>query len=350
MPEINTHSTSSGTMDVSPLLLHETSSTRLLFYPRWVDASENHLRGGFRFEKKGRNDTWEEFEGRSITTLHRDETYELNLNGEDMATLFSNLERIKALLEQWGHRYGDTTFALADNNTEGILLQISDVANRDLIVGKLRELEANNFRSIENAVAFAKLQTAIDFIRDNIGNSNEAFWQDYFDENSWIIQQIFHFPLYYMKGQTYVGGKNTSNQGGVITDQLFRNGGNNSFAVVEIKPPTEVLIGGLYRGDEDGAENVCYSMSGKLTGALVQMENQIRVATSEFRSMIGNDFPELNQIDPLGVLLVGYKDSTMDNDKKRSFNLFRKTIGKNIIMTYDGLLDRLEIIKGVYSE
>ncbi|QQS18179.1 DUF4263 domain-containing protein [Candidatus Saccharibacteria bacterium] len=293
MPEINTHSTSAGTMDVSPIPLHETGSTRLFFYPIWVDASDNHLRGGFRFEKKGRNETWEEFEGRSITTLHRDEAYELNLSGEDMATLFSNLERIKALLEQWGHRYGDTTFSLADNNAEGILLQISDGANRDLIIGKLRELEANNFRSIENAVATAKLQTAIDFIRENLGNRVESFWQDYFDNNSWIIQQIFHFPLYYMQGETYVGGKNTrgrNGQGGVATDQLFLNGANGSFAVVEIKPPTTPLVGGQYRGDDEGRENICYSMSAQLTGSLVQMENQIRVAVNDFQTMLGRTF------------------------------------------------------------
>lgn len=350
MSEINTYSTSSGTMDVSPIVLHETGSTRLLFYPRWVDASENHLRGGFRFEKKSRNETWQEFKGRSITRLHTNEVYELNLSGEDMAKLFSNLESIKTLLEKWGYQYGNATFTLADDNTKGVLLQIGDSANRDLIVRKLRELEANNFSSIENAVATAKLQTAIDTIRENLANSGEDFWQEYFDNNSWIIQQIFHFPLYYMKGQTYVGGKNTNNQGGVIADQLFRNGVNNSFAVVEIKPPTKPLVGGQYRGDGVGSENICHSMSGELTGALVQLENQIRVATSEFRSMVGSDFPELNQIDPVGLLLIGHRAPTMDDDKKRSFSLFRKTISKSIVMTYDGLLDRLEIIKRVYSE
>ena len=354
MPAITTHSTSRETMDIDPILLHETGSTRLLFYPKWVDTSENHLRGGFRFEKKGRNETWEEFEGKSITTLHRGESYELNLSGEDMAVLFSNLEMIKALLENAGHQQGETVFQIGENNAGSILLQVGNVQNRDLVIQKLRELEHNSFNSIENVVAYTKLQTAIDTITANIDNPDESYWQTYFDENPWIIQQIFHFPLYYMQGETYVGGKNTrgrNGHGGVAADQLFQNGANGSFAVVEIKPPTAPLVGSQYRGDEDGAENVCYAMSKELTGGLVQMENQIRVAVNDFQSMLSVDFPELNRLDPMGILLIGNRTAaSMDDAKKKSFSLFRKAMRGNIIMTYDGLLARLEILKGVYSE
>lgn len=351
MPEIITHSTSARTMDINPILLHETGSTRLLFYPRWVASSENHLRGGFRFEKKRRNETWEEYEGRSITILHIDEVYELNLNGEDMAKLFSNLETIKGVLERYGHQYGDVTFRLADDNVEGVLLQVGDIANRELVIQKLRKLESNNFNSIENAVAVARLQTAIDSITSNLSNSDEDFWQQFFNENPWILQQVFHFPLYYMQGETFVGGKNTrgrQGQGGVATDFLFKNDSNGSFAVVEIKPPTKPLVGTQYRGNEDGVENVCYSMSNELTGGIVQMENQIRVAVDEFRSMLGRDFPDLNRLDPMGILVIGNRGS-MDDDKKRSFSLFRKAMSGNIIMTYDGLLARLETLKAIYE-
>jgi hypothetical protein len=354
MPNIVTTSTSSETMSVSPILLRETGTTRLLFHPSWVQTSNNPLRGGFRYQKKGRNETWEEFEGRSITTLHRDEAYELNLNGEDMAVLFSELETIKTLLSQSGHQYGQTTFQLAENNAENILVQVSESENRDFIIQKLRELERNNFNAIENAVAYAKLQTAIDTITTNLSNSDESFWQEYFDNNAWIIQQIFHFPLYYMQGETYVGGKNTRGRqghGGVATDQLFRNGASGSFAVVEIKPPTAKLTGAMYRGDEDGAENVCYAMSKDLTGGLVQMENQIRVAIENFQTTLGVDFPDINRLDPIGILLIGNKDTVgMNEDKERSFSLFRKAMRGNVIMTYDDLVTRLEIMKSIYEQ
>lgn len=351
MPEIATRSTSTATMDISPIVLHTTNSTRLLFHPKWVETSDNHLRGGFRFEKKGRNETWEEYEGRSITTMHKDEAYELNLNGEDMVNLFSNLEAIKTTLEAHGHQWGNTTFVLENTNIEGVLLQIGDVENRALVVEKLKDLEANDFKSIENAVATAKLQNMIDTIQSNMQNDNESFWQELFQKHSWVLQQIFHFPFYYLNGETYVGGKNTrgrNGRGGVATDYLMQNGSNNSFAVIEIKTPTEPLVGSEYRGDEEGVQNVCYSMSAKLSGAIVQTENQIRVAEREFRTMIGEDYPDLNQTDAVGVLLVGNK-TQLNTDKQRSFNLFRKSLGKNIVMTYDELLAKLEILKDIYE-
>ena len=89
-------------------------------------------------------------------------------------------------------------------------------------------------------------------------------------------------------------------------------------------------------------------MSAKLTGAIVQTENQIRVAERDFRAMIGDDYPELNQTDAIGVLIIGNK-SLLDPPKQRSFNLFRKSRGKNIVMTYDELLAKLEILKGIYD-
>jgi hypothetical protein len=350
MNNITTQSTSRETMDISPIILHETGSTRLLFFPKWVETSDNHLRGGFRFEKKGRNESWEEFEGNSITTLHRDEAYELNLNGEDMATLFSNLEMIKATLEQSGHQSGQALFQFVEGNAGSVLLQVGDSENQELVIEKLRELESQKFSSIENAVALAKIQNAIQDIEANMDNSDESFWQTFFEDRPWILQQIFHFPFYYLNGETYLGGKNTqgrSGAGGVATDFLLRNGSNDSFAIIEIKAPTKKLIGSEYRGDREGAQNLCHSMSPELSGAIVQTANQVRVGERDFRTMLGEDYPELNQTDATGVLLIGDKTS-LDLEQLRSFNLFRKSLS-GVVITYDELLEKLKTIKAIHE-
>ena len=351
MPEITTQSTSSNTMDITPFLLHETGSTRLLFYPRWVEDSENHLRGGFRFEKKGRNDTWEEFEGKKITTVHRDETYELNLSGEDVASLFSNLESIKSTLEEYGHHWGKTTFKLAESNINGLLLQIGDIENRDMVISRLKELEENNFESLENVVAIARLTNVIDEIKANLSNSDERYWQKLFEKYPWVLQQVFAYPVYYLYGETNLGGKNTKGRqggGSIATDFLFNNGSNGSFAVIEIKPPTKAIVGSVYRGSNPGDQNMSHSMSDELTGGLVQMENQIRVAIEYFRTMLGEDYPDLNRLNPSGVLLIG-RSATLTPDETRSFNLFRKSLGRNLVITFDELLEKLEILRGIYE-
>ena len=63
---ISTRSTSNETMRVSPIVLRETSTTRLIFEPIWVDVSDNPLRGGFRFQRKGPNNTWENFDSKKL--------------------------------------------------------------------------------------------------------------------------------------------------------------------------------------------------------------------------------------------------------------------------------------------
>jgi len=351
MTEIITKSTSANTMNISPFVLHETGTTRLSFYPRWVDGSENHLRGGFRYEKKSRNDEWKDIDGKSITTLHKDESYELNLSGDDMAMLFSNLEAIKVLLEKHGHQWGKTTFRLAENNINGVLLQIGNIENKELVINRLRELESTNFESLENVIAIARLTKVINEIKNNIANNSESYWQDLFEKYPWILQQVFAYPVYYIYGETHLGGKNThgrQGQGGIATDFLFKDGSNGSFAVIEIKPPTKKIVGAVYRGNSLGDQNTSHSMSDELTGGLVQMENQIRVAIEDFRSMLGKDYPELNRLNPSGVLLIG-RSATLTPDELRSFNLFRKSLGKNLVMTFDELPSKLELLRGIYE-
>ena len=131
MSNIETHSTSRVTMDASPIVLRENTITRLVFIPSWVSASDKPLRGGFRFQRKGPKDTWVDVDSKALSTFRKDEGYELNLDGEDMAKLFSGLEEVKAVLEKFGHSYGTRTFIISEKNAGGILLQIGDIQNWD---------------------------------------------------------------------------------------------------------------------------------------------------------------------------------------------------------------------------
>jgi len=54
---MRTFSTSNETMGMTPIILRENNTNRLIFEPIWVDVSEHPLRGGFRFQRKGLNDT-----------------------------------------------------------------------------------------------------------------------------------------------------------------------------------------------------------------------------------------------------------------------------------------------------
>jgi len=349
---IISQSTSDKTMDIDPILLSQTKTTRLLFYPKWVEVSDNPLRGGFLYQRKGPYGEWEDFPSKKMSSLHKDEEYRLHLDGKEMAVLFESLEEIKRTLEKYGHSYGVQEFDLVEENVNKVIIDLNNVENRDLVKKGLSELDENSFAGFGDLILSAKFLSAIDFIRGNMDNDCESDWENFFIVNPWLFQFVFSFPVYYLQDETYVGGKSTKGrqgQGGVATDFLLKNAANNSFAVVEIKPPTAALVGKQYRGDSAGGENTCYVMSSDLTGALVQLENQGRVAVKSFAENLGDDFPELNTLAPVGILIIGDKKG-LGEEQERSFNLFRKAVSGSIILTYDELLAKLVILKGIYDE
>lgn len=357
MDTLKTRATSDKTMEVKPVVLRVTKTTRLLFSPSWVDPklTNNPLRGGFRFQKKSPMETWEDFDAKKISTLKKDEEYNLNLDGNDMAVLFENLEEIKQTLLEHGHSYHTQEFKkINTNNANNLLLQIGDTKNRSLIIEELKKLESQNFQNLGSVIGSARIEKVIDEFEKNIGNSDEDFWQRFFEneDNTWILQQMFASPVTYLNGETYLGGKSSKGrqgQGGVATDYLLKNGSNGSFAVIEIKTPMTELIGKQYRktkGVENGSNEI-YGIHQNTTGAIVQMENQIYIAVKYFKDLIGNDY-DIDFLDPRGVLIVG-NFSKLSILQKKSFNLFRKTMGKNQIMTFDEVLEKLKLLKTIYK-
>lgn len=347
-----TNSTSRETMSVSPIVLRETKTTRLIFQPVWVDVSDHPLRGGFRFQRKGTTDTWEDFEQKSLGEMHKDEEYKLNLKPEEIYKLFSCLSQIEEELKRVGHVTGSHLFQLNSENVEGVFLQIGDIENREWVIGQLKLLEKDKFENLGAAIGRARLESVISKFEANMGNDDENFWQGFFSENPWVLQQVFAYPVIYLNGETYLGGKNSrgrQGQGGTATDFLFKNGSNGSFAVVEIKTPGCELIGSCYRGEEgSGDRNELYRVHGDLTGGVVQLENQIYIAIEYFKHILGEDFPDLNHLNPTGVLIAGNYNN-LSEIKRKSFDLFRKSMGKNQVQTFDEVLAKLKLLKSVYE-
>ncbi|MBK7164747.1 MAG: DUF4263 domain-containing protein [Candidatus Microthrix sp.] len=73
------------------------------------------------------------------------------------------------------------------------------------------------------------------------------------------------------------------------------------------------------------------------------------VAVDHFKSVIGDEFKDLNQIHPKGVLIVG-DSSGLTERKKASFNFFRQGLFSMTVITYDELLSRLGILYDVRVE
>jgi hypothetical protein len=145
----------------------------------------------------------------------------------------------------------------------------------------------------------------------------------------------------------YVGGKIARGRqglGGVATDFLFADDSTQSFSVVEIKTPAGKLTGPRYRGEGEELSNDTYSMHTELSGAVVQVRNQIAVAVDQFEAVLGKSFQELsNRVHPKGVLIIGIKTG-LSKRRLDSLNLFRHSQYNLTIITYDELLTRLQLL------
>ncbi|MDI9357261.1 MAG: DUF4263 domain-containing protein [Chitinophagaceae bacterium] len=166
------------------------------------------------------------------------------------------------------------------------------------------------------------------------------------------MQQVFVHPVLYIQGETYLGGKNTKGRngsGGVVTDFLLKNISSNSICVVEIKTPcTDLINQSVYRGSGNGKNNDIHSTGSDLSGSVIQLENQIHEAINNFKTVIGSDesTKDVGILDPRGVLIIGtYSD--LSDSQKRSFNLFRKSLSRDIV-TFDELLEKMKMLLNIY--
>jgi len=342
-----TKSTSLSTMSLPVIPLRETKTTRLLFFPMWAQESQNPLRGGFVFQRKSPIGVWENISYESLTTLKKDEGYQLNLDGEEVLKLISEFENLKSLYSKQGMVYGEHSVRVVENNVDGIFIQITDPSKKQMVIDSLEKLEQDKFDGLSSILKKTSLDKIINEFEINMTNSDESFWQKFFEKNPEIFQYLFPFPLIYLNGETYLGGKNTKGRqgaGGTATDFLIQNNSNGSFGVVDIKTPLCKLVGCTYRGTtKSGYRNELSRIHGNLSGGIVQLENQMFTAIKYFETVLGPDYDKLNFLNPTGLLIAG-NQLLLDEEQRKSFNLFRKSLGKNQIITFDEVLSKLKLI------
>lgn len=354
---IATKSTSNVTQEVNPIILRESSTTRLIFSPVWVDPekteTDHPLRGGFHFQKKGGKDNWENIPSRPLSSLKKGEGYSLSLNGDEIDILISELKRIREVMIENGHYNGTRFIPLNEENADQFVLDLTNVDNKDMVEDALKKLQDDKFANLEAFISKVRVDNVIQEFEDNLTNADESFWQDFFEKNNDVFSQVFPHTVTFLKGETYVGGKSTrgrDGQGGVATDFLFKHGSNGSFGVVEIKTPTTSIMSRTpYRGGESGATNTTFAPHKDLGGAIIQLENQIQTALEKFKDHLDEVHRDenLSRLNPFGLLVVGcYQDLT--DDEKRSFELFRKSVRVQIL-TFDEVLEKIKSINSLYE-
>jgi len=162
----------------------------------------------------------------------------------------------------------------------------------------------------------------------------ESRWQAFFNENPFILNMAFGYPVIKVRDQASVGGRKLSGDGEKITDFLVKNSLTNNTALFEIKTPqTPMLNKTPFR---DGVYTPSSDLSGSINQALDQ-KYQFQRQVAQIK-----DNSRLYDIESYAVhccLIIG---QTPDgDDQKKSFELFRRNSKDVEIVTFDELLEKL---------
>lgn len=359
MEKVEIASTSRHSATCSDISVREGGQVRLLFRPEIVDNPGNpsaSVRGRFVYQRKGKNDGWVDFDKLPLSSLKKGEGYQLSLGASELYKLLREVVPLYRFHRREGLPVGKVELLKIDPDlSESLPLAETDLLaflsahgtdavqilrtvlrwlSRQSLAQKLIS-EGTELPELNSLVGLANLRSALEVWRTNTDSNDEEFWQSLFARHSYVLSQLFAYPVVLIKGKAYVGGKDLSNAGGNIVDFLLRAESSGAAVLVEIKTPQTSLLGGKYR---EGA----YPPSTDLSGAISQVLEYCESLASEFNAITRADH-RLTAVGPRSVVIIGDASRELADDaKKRSFERFRERLVGVQIVTFDEVFKRVE--------
>ena len=366
MEKITTTSTSRVTAQASDIAIRETATTRLVFRPIIIDNPHNSdasIKGNFLYLRKSQNEQWEDFETIPLSSLKMGEGYKLELKSAELLNLTNDLKLLYDLHQESGVPKGQQTFRkntpqlqqlqqLANltsdevssllNANKGIgtsLLAklLNWAANLDEptpLINHLVALNPTSLGKLNAAIGLQSLKNALSIWESNADNSKEEFWQESLTEHSFVLEQVFSWPVSIVKGKAYLSGKSYLNTGGNIVDFLMQNRLTQNAALIEIKTPSTLLLGPVYRGS-------VYNTSNELSGSIMQTLNYKHLLQESFTSLTSGQDDLFDSFNPQCAVIIGNAGVELNNKSKtKSFELFRHQFPGLLVITFDELFNK----------
>jgi len=209
---------------------------------------------------------------------------------------------------------------------------------------KLAEESPAELLQLKNDLELVSLEALIAKFEEMLGKTLvENQWQKLFNENPFILNMVFGYPVVKIRDQAHVGGQTLAGSGSTITDFLIKHKMSNNIALFEIKTPqTSLLNKTAYRGG-------LYSPASDVVGAISQILDQ----KYELQKSIASIKDSSRQYDiesyaVHGVLIVGRMPG--DPDRLKSFELFRANSKDVAVFTFDEVLEKLKLLLRFLSE
>ncbi len=203
-------------------------------------------------------------------------------------------------------------------------------------VSDIAQNQPEKLAKLRGDIEVVTLEALIERYQEMLGKKLvEGRWQDFFNENPFILNMAFGYPVIKVRDQASVGGRKLSGDGEKITDFLVKNSLTNNTAIFEIKTPqTPILNKTPFR---DGVFTPSADLSGSINQALDQ-KYQFQKQIAQIK-----DNTRLYDIESYVVhccLVIGMTPD--GNDQKKSFELFRRNSKDVEIVTFDELFEKLK--------
>ena len=221
-------------------------------------------------------------------------------------------------------------------------------AERDALLGAvtsesvaMAESAPQKFKKLQRDIELVSLDLLIDAYEHSLDeNKNERYWQTFFDDNAFALQQVFGVPMVSVQSEANVGGRGLSGSGGKIADYLFKNSLTNNIALVEIKKPTTQLF------DSREYRHGVFGASRELNGAVTQVLDQAYHLTKNLPGLKESSRQwELESYAVSCFVIAGRTPSADAPAKQKSLELFRANSRNVTIVTYDEILERLRLLR-----
>lgn len=362
---IRIKSTSKHSASGDDIVLREKEITRLVFRPELVENPHNKdasVRGTFVFQKKNIKSAWEDCNTLPLSKLKATEWIKLELKAGELFKLITELNNYYKIFERYGIRIGETNFLITTQNIQQIINQLlqdktslnklidqggasilsetikwlSSLDNTSLMLAKLKEIKIDDLQKMNSMINLNCLTNILNSWKANKNNKSENFWQTLFKENSWVLAQIFAYPMVIFQDKAYVGGKGIDNRGGNIVDFIYKNNLTENSALIEIKTPITKLLSGQYR------DNV-YSVSNDLSGSINQILTYKEELQRNYSDLTRNSQHPFQSFNPQCIVIIGCLETEKFTEtQKRSFEIFRNDFKNVEILTFDELFNKVE--------
>ncbi len=166
----------------------------------------------------------------------------------------------------------------------------------------------------------------------------EGIWQKFLEENSFVLNSAFGYPIVHVQDQPSVGGRGLSGTGGKVADFLLKHSLTHNAAIVEIKKPsTKLLNDKQYRS---GVFIPSRDLSGAINQALTQ-KYHLEQEIAQIKENSGER--DLSTYSVHCFLLIGTMPP--NREQMRSFEIFRGNSKDVVVMTFDELLEKIKQIR-----